>query len=49
MFGIIVGLFGIGLVTVGILCLLVDSSRRDDTYQRELSKQAKREEEKAAV
>ena len=46
MFGVFVGLIGLGLVVTGILCIMMDSARREDAQEKAREKQ---EREKAAV
>jgi len=45
-FGVIVGLIGIGLVVCGIMCIMTASARREDIQERAREKQ---EQKKAAV
>jgi hypothetical protein len=39
MFGLLIGLIGIGLVVTGVVCIMVDSARRQDIQERARARQ----------
>jgi hypothetical protein len=49
MFGIIIGLIAFGSIVTGVMCIMVDSVRREEAQQKASDEYARQKQEKVAV